>query len=122
MSRSLGAAPTMRLIGYARRGAVTFLTRAWATGSIGPNTLFTLFRRDLAVRPPLCLGLKSFGERLDLRVHAGDLTAWLRAKGGAAQTSMRRLALELGRSLAGFHVGVGRLAAAWGLNGSTRLS
>ena len=45
-------------------------------------------------------------------VHAGDLTAWLRAKGGAAQTSMRRLALELGRSPAGVHVEIGRLAAA----------
>jgi hypothetical protein len=45
-------------------------------------------------------------------VHAGDLTAWLRAKGGAAQTSMRRLALELGRSPDGVHVEIGRLAAA----------
>jgi predicted transcriptional regulator len=44
-------------------------------------------------------------------VQADDLTGWLRAKGGRASTSMRRLALELGRSPAGVHVEIGRLAA-----------
>jgi hypothetical protein len=45
-------------------------------------------------------------------VHACDLAAWLRGKGGTAQTSMRRLGRELGRSPAGVHVEVRRLAAA----------
>jgi hypothetical protein len=55
---------------------------------------------------------KASGHQRPPAVHTGDLTAWLRAKGEAAQTSMRRLALELGRSPAGVHVEVGRLAAA----------
>ena len=42
----------------------------------------------------------------------GDLVGWVRAKGGRVQTSMRRLAQELGRSPAGVHIEIGRLAAA----------
>jgi hypothetical protein len=41
-----------------------------------------------------------------------DLAAWLRLKGGRVSTSMRRLAQELGRSPAGVHIEIGRLAAA----------
>ena len=41
-----------------------------------------------------------------------DVAAWLRENGGRAKTSMRRLALELGRSSAGVHIEVGRLVAA----------
>jgi hypothetical protein len=41
-----------------------------------------------------------------------DLATWLRRKGGSVQTSMRRLARELGRSAAGVHIEVGRLVAA----------
>jgi hypothetical protein len=41
-----------------------------------------------------------------------DIAFWLRAKGGRARTSMRRLASELGRSHAGVHIEVGRLVAA----------
>jgi hypothetical protein len=50
--------------------------------------------------------------RCDLiRLH-GDLIRWLQNKGGRVQTSMRRLAHELGRSPAGVHIDIGRLAAA----------
>ena len=47
-----------------------------------------------------------------------DLAGWLRSKGGRVNTSMRRLARELGRSAAGVHIEVGRLAAAGVLTAS----
>ena len=37
--------------------------------------------------------------------------AWLRLQGGRAETSMRRLASELGRSPSGVHEGLRRLVA-----------